>query len=105
MSSQSQHNITEDDVKKVASLARLTIDHESIVQYTQSLCNILEMVAHINDRDTSDISPMTSPFADAKLFLREDDITQTNERELLQKIAPTPDAIESGLYLVPKVID
>jgi aspartyl-tRNA(Asn)/glutamyl-tRNA(Gln) amidotransferase subunit C len=34
--------------------------------------------------------------------LREDRVTETNQRELFQSIAPQ---VEAGLYLVPQVIE
>jgi aspartyl-tRNA(Asn)/glutamyl-tRNA(Gln) amidotransferase subunit C len=34
--------------------------------------------------------------------LREDVVTETDQRELFQSVAP---AVEDGLYLVPKVIE
>lgn len=94
--------ITENDVKKVARLARLTLNENDIHRHTESLVNILAMVAHINDRNTDGITPMSSPFADTQLFLRDDEVTEPNKREAAMAIAP---ATESGLYLVPKVID
>ena len=44
---------------------------------------------------------MANPL-DATARLRVDEITETNQRERFQAIAP---AVENGLYLVPKVID
>lgn len=94
--------ITEDDVKKVANLARLTLDTKDIPKHTQNLADILGMITDISKRDTENITPMASPFADTKLYLREDEATEPNVRDIVQKIAP---ATDSGLYLVPKVID
>ena len=94
--------ITEADVKKVERLARLKLKDEDIRRHTESLVNILGMVAHINDKNTDGITPMSSPFADVQLFLRDDEVTEPNNREVVQAIAP---ATESGLYLVPKVIE
>jgi aspartyl-tRNA(Asn)/glutamyl-tRNA(Gln) amidotransferase subunit C len=36
--------------------------------------------------------------------LREDEVKETDQRELYQSIAPK-DTVEAGLYLVPKVIE
>ncbi|MDF3054832.1 MAG: gatC [Gammaproteobacteria bacterium] len=94
--------ITENDVRKVAHLARLTLNEKDIPERTKNLVNILDMIAHINDRDTQNITPMSSPFADTELFLRDDIVTEPNKRDAAHLIAP---ATESGLYLVPQVID
>jgi aspartyl-tRNA(Asn)/glutamyl-tRNA(Gln) amidotransferase subunit C len=51
--------------------------------------------------DTSAVSAMAHPF-DAGQRLRADQITETNQRDYYQKIAP---ATQNGLYLVPKVIE
>jgi aspartyl-tRNA(Asn)/glutamyl-tRNA(Gln) amidotransferase subunit C len=55
----------------------------------------------MNSAETAGVEPMAHPF-DAATRMREDVVTETNERELMQSIAP---ATEAGLYLVPKVIE
>mgnify|MGYP000742983381 CR=1 FL=1 len=50
---------------------------------------------------SSDIAPMANPH-DAMQRLRPDAVTETDQRERFQAIAPQT---EDGLYLVPKVID
>ena len=52
-------------------------------------------------RQDLDIEPMANPL-DAVQRLRPDEVTESDQRELFQAIAP---ATENGLYLVPKVID
>lgn len=88
-------------VQDIARLARLEIDENEVDKYRQELSNILDLVAQMEACDTSNIEPMTHPF-DATLRLRSDEITETNQREKFQKIAPST---EAGLYLVPKVLD
>ena len=51
--------------------------------------------------DTKGIAPM-SHAQDVSQRLREDVVTETDQRELFQSIAPQ---VEAGLYLVPKVIE
>ena len=51
--------------------------------------------------DTEDVEPMAHP-TDAVQRLRPDEVTEENQREKFQSIAPQA---ESGLYLVPKVIE
>ena len=88
-------------VQQIARLARLEIDEKDLEKYRTELSNILDLVAQMEACDTDKIEPMTHPF-DATLRLREDKITEQNQRDKFQKIAP---ATEQGLYLVPKVID
>ncbi len=55
--------------------------------------------------DTSGIEPLYTPLAaisEVRLRLRDDVVSETNQRELNQQSAP---AVEDGLFLVPKVIE
>jgi len=100
--------ITEDEVQKTAHLARLSLDENNLNIYTKSLSDILDMIARINDTDTTHIAPMASPLLDAAgmptgIPLRDDRVTEeTNQRSLYQSTAKQ---VESGLYLVPQVIE
>lgn len=94
-------SLTVADVKKIAHLARLNMSEEDFTLYTSQLSNILDLVAQMNQADTSHIDPVANPL-ELSQRLRPDIITELNQRELFQKIAP---AVEDGLYLVPKVIE
>lgn len=93
--------LTHENVLKIAHLARLAIEETAIPKYANELSNILELVAQMNEVDTGEILPMTHPLAESQR-LRLDIITETNQRELFQSIAPL---VKAGLYLVPKVIE
>lgn len=88
-------------VHNIARLARLNIDDSEVDKYRSELSNILAFVEQMDAVDTQGIEPMTHPF-DATLRLREDEVSETNQRDKFQAIAPNS---EQGLYLVPKVID
>lgn len=88
------------DVEKIALLARLSVTPDDAPRYASSLSAILEFVSQLDQVNTDHISPMSHPL-DLTQRLRDDQITETNERDLFQKIAPKTVA---GLYLVPKVI-
>ena len=90
-----------DEVKKIAYLARLKIDEADIPNYVSNLSNILDLAEQMNSVDTEGVLPMSHPL-NAVQRLREDKVTETNQREHFQKIAPKT---EDGLYLVPKVIE
>jgi len=89
------------DVDKIAHLARLQIEEKDAPEYAQNLSNILDLVDQMQAIDTTDVLPMAHPL-DAVQRLRSDLVTEENQRERLQSIAP---AVENGLFLVPKVIE
>ena len=90
-----------EDVRNIAQLARLQIDDSSLEQYASDLSNILALVEQMNTVDTTNVSPMAHPL-DATQRLRPDEVTESNQREKFQAIAPD---VENGFYRVPKVID
>ncbi len=89
------------DVEKIAHLARLAIDKQAIPSYARDLTNIFNLVEQLSVVDTTDITPMAHPL-DANQRLRVDKVTEANQRELFQEIAPKT---EAGIYLVPQVIE
>ncbi len=93
--------IKQDDIEKVAELARIRISDEEIGRVTQRITEILQMVDRLQAVDTLGVEPMANPL-DAIQQLRPDEVTQSNCRDAFQAIAP---AVENGLYLVPKVIE
>ncbi len=94
-------SLTETDVKKIARLARLSLNEKDISAYTQQLSGILDFVSEMSAIDTSETQPLAHPL-DLAARLRADVVTETDQRETFQAIAPR---VEAGLYLVPKVID
>src|SRR5437870_2795857 len=89
------------DIKKIAHLAKLNLSEEDLLFYTPQLSRILDFIEQMKQVDTSKIEPMAHPLALAER-LREDRITETNQRAKFEAIAPQ---VEAGLYLVPRVID
>jgi aspartyl-tRNA(Asn)/glutamyl-tRNA(Gln) amidotransferase subunit C len=89
------------EVERIARLARLKLNNEDIPEYTRQLSRILDFVNQMNSVDTADILPMAHPL-DLTARLRRDVVTEQNQREESQAIAPL---VEAGLYLVPKVIE
>ncbi len=94
-------SLTADEVKKIAFLARLSIQEENIQTYADNLSGILDLVAQMDAVDTDSVTPMAHP-QDVSQRLRADVVTETNQREKFQQNSP---AIEDGLFLVPKVIE
>ena len=89
------------DVEKIAYLARLGINAEDIPEYTRNLSDILAFVEQLNAVDTTGVEPLAHPL-EATQRLRADVVSESDERENFQSIAPQT---ESGLYLVPQVIE
>lgn len=94
-------SLSAEEVKKIAHLARLSIKEENIATYADNLSGILDLVAQMEAVDTDSVEPMAHP-QDMTQRLRDDVVTETNQRDKFQQNAP---ATEAGLYLVPKVIE
>lgn len=90
-----------DEVRKIAHLARLEIRDADVSGYAANLSRILDLVAELDGADTAGIEPMAHPL-DAAQRLRSDDVTECDQRDDFQRIAPE---VADGLYLVPKVIE
>lgn len=93
--------LTLEEVTKIAYLARVQIDPTEAGRYVRDLSGILEFVAQMNAVDTDAVTPMAHPL-DLSQRLRKDEVTEENQRERFQAIAPK---VEAGLYLVPRVIE
>lgn len=99
-----------EDIKKIAHLARIEVSESDAAATLTKLTGILALIEQMQAVDTKGIAPM-SHSQDVVQRLREDVVTKTNQREAFQKVAPvlgngsTDQAVDSGLYLVPKVIE
>ena len=94
-------SLTTEDNKKIAYLARIEVSDTEAEATLQKLTGIMSLIEQMQAVDTSGVEPM-SHSQDVTQRLRDDVVTQTNQRELFQSIAP---AVSEGLYLVPKVIE
>jgi len=89
------------EVEKIAHLARLAIAAEDTPEYARNLSDILAFVEQLAAVDTASVEPLAHPL-DATQRLRDDIVSESDERENFQSVAPQT---EAGLYLVPKVIE
>ncbi len=94
-------SVSKSDLEKIANLANLEILREDEDAYVHDLTKILQLIKQMQNIDTDGVLPMSHP-QDIELRLRDDEITEPNQRFELQQMAPNASA---GLYLVPKVID
>ncbi len=90
-----------DDIQRLAHLARIEVTPAEAVAVAQKLDGIFELIGRMRAVDTTGIVPM-SHAQDLSLPLREDRVTETDQREAFQRLAP---AAQDGLYLVPRVIE
>jgi aspartyl-tRNA(Asn)/glutamyl-tRNA(Gln) amidotransferase subunit C len=88
-------------VLAIADLSRLQINEKSISEFQTNLSSILNLVDQLQAVDTVGIEPLSHPM-DAVQRLRADVVTEVNQREKFQKIAPST---ANGHYLVPKVVE
>lgn len=94
-------SLDKSDIDKIAWLARLSIGADEIPNYRLELSNILTLVEEMNQIDTGHLLPMAHPL-ELTARLREDVVTESNQRDHFQRIAP---AVGQGYYLVPRVIE
>jgi aspartyl-tRNA(Asn)/glutamyl-tRNA(Gln) amidotransferase subunit C len=93
--------LTLNDVMRVAHLARIAVNEEEARATHTQLTGIFDLIAKMQSVDVSAIEPM-SHAQDVVQRLRDDVVTEADQRDRFQAVAPQ---IEAGLYLVPKVIE
>lgn len=93
--------LTLDDVKRVAHLARIAVDESEAPAVLAQLTGVFALIAEMQAVDTRGVEPMSHAL-DVTQPLRADSVTESDQRELFQSVAPH---LEGGLYLVPKVIE
>lgn len=92
--------ISADDVRKVAQLARLALPEEKIATYTTQLERILEYVDHLQAVDTEGVPPTTRA-VEVVNVTREDRVEPTPVREDLLNLAPQR---EGDFFRVPRIL-
>ena len=90
-----------EQVRRIAHLARIETSEQEALQIQGQLNDIFRLIEGMQAVDTEGIAPM-SHAQDLMLRLREDAVTEVDQRALFQSVAPQ---VEAGLYLVPKVIE
>jgi aspartyl-tRNA(Asn)/glutamyl-tRNA(Gln) amidotransferase subunit C len=97
--------LTPEDVSRIANLARLALTPDEEPVMLAQLNGFFSIVEQMGAVDTSGTEPLYTPLSaiqDVQLRLRDDVVTERNEREANQRSAP---AVEDGLFLVPRVIE
>jgi aspartyl-tRNA(Asn)/glutamyl-tRNA(Gln) amidotransferase subunit C len=93
--------LSHDEVLRIARLARIAVGEGEAEALRAELNGILALIDQMRAVDTSGVEPMSHPQAQAQR-LREDRVSEVDQRERFQSVAPQ---VDDGLYLVPKVID
>jgi aspartyl-tRNA(Asn)/glutamyl-tRNA(Gln) amidotransferase subunit C len=97
--------LTPQDVQRIAQLARLELSDSAAAAMQEQLNSFFHIVDQMQAVDTRGVEPLFTPLSavsEVALRLREDAVTETNQREANQRSAP---AVEDGLFLVPQVIE
>ena len=94
-------DVTEEVVRNIAELAQLQIEDDEVDHYVDSLGRILQLVEEMQSVDTQGVEPVSNPL-DGIQRLREDRVTEEDQRELFLANAPES---EQGLFLVPRVVE
>lgn len=97
--------LTKDDIARIANLARLELSDAESERMLSQMNNFFGIVEKMQAVDTFGVMPLSHPVAaiqEITLRLRDDIISEPNNREANQRSAP---AVEKGYFLVPKVIE
>ena len=90
-----------EEVTRIARLARIEVREAEAERLRDELNGILGLIDQMRAVDTSGVDPMSHPQPVVQR-LREDEVTETDQRDAFQSAAP---AVQDGLYLVPRVIE
>jgi len=94
-------SLEKEEIARLAQLARLSLEDQDVEHLSRQLGAILTFVEQLNEVDTSSLVPLAHPL-ELTARMRSDEVTESNQREEYQSSAPL---VESGLYLVPKVVE
>ena len=93
--------ISEEEVRHVADLSKLSFSEEETVEFATTLSKIVDMVELLNEVDTEGI-PVTTTMADRKTVMREDVAVAGNDRDELFKNVPQS---ENYYIKVPAILE
>jgi aspartyl-tRNA(Asn)/glutamyl-tRNA(Gln) amidotransferase subunit C len=93
--------ISNDEVKKVAQLARLELNESEIDQHAEQLEKILEYIKQLEKINTEDV-PCTSRAIEVVNVLRKDEKKNYENSEEILDLAPSR---ENKFFKVPKIIN
>ena len=93
--------LSDKELNEIAYLARININKDSFPSLKGELEQILDLFEMLNSAETNEVEAMSHPL-NLSQPTRPDQVTEKDKREKLQQTAPS---VQSGLFLVPKVIE
>jgi aspartyl-tRNA(Asn)/glutamyl-tRNA(Gln) amidotransferase subunit C len=94
-------SLNHEDIRRLAHLARIAVTDQEVADISVKLNGVFALIEEMRAVDATGIEPMSHGI-DVVQRLRDDRVTETDQRAAFQAIAPQ---VENGLYLVPKVIE
>ena len=97
--------LTPQDTSRIAHLARLELSAAEAPETLKQLNDFFRIVEQMGAVDTAGVEPLYTPLSaiqQVQLRLRDDVVTEPDNRSANQRSAP---AVEDGLFLVPQVIE
>ncbi len=98
-------SLSSTEIERIANLARLALGPGESERMLTQINSFFDIVEQMRSVDTTGVQPLAHPFEtvrDIALRLRDDRVSEPDQREANQRSAP---AVENGLFLVPKVIE
>ncbi|NQY80328.1 MAG: Asp-tRNA(Asn)/Glu-tRNA(Gln) amidotransferase subunit GatC [Candidatus Caenarcaniphilales bacterium] len=99
-------SIDKEQVKKIASLAKLSLSEEELESHAENLNKILEYVETLEKLPTQGVEPITGPL-DLKQVIRADECDPSSKQLLESMINNFPDKeeVQEGIGIkVPKMM-
>ncbi|MBA2795856.1 Asp-tRNA(Asn)/Glu-tRNA(Gln) amidotransferase subunit GatC [Streptococcus porcinus] len=93
--------ISEEEVRHVATLSKLTFSDQETSAFATSLTKIVDMIELLNEVDTEGIA-ITTTMADQKNVMRQDIAHAGTDRQLLFKNVPEK---ENNFIKVPAILE
>lgn len=92
---------SEEEVRHVADLSKLSFSEEETAEFATTLSKIVDMVELLNEVDTEGV-PVTTTMADRKTVMREDVAVAGDDRDELFKNVPQS---ENYYIKVPAILE
>lgn len=93
--------ISEEEVRHVANLSKLSFSDEETTEFATTLSKIVDMVELLNEVDTEGV-PVTTTMADRKTVMRADVAVAGDDRDELFKNVPQS---ENYYIKVPAILE
>lgn len=95
-------SIDKNTVRRVAHLARLSLDEKELDLYSAQLVSILSYISKLNEVNTEGVQPTSHPLATMKNVFRKDAVKPSLETDEALRNAP---AKEGKFFKVPQVVE